>query len=112
MSAIDNSEAISTRDAAPPRPFWHVVLVRPETMTLVLLVLAIFGASLLSPYFLDLSYILRSFTLSAELAIVALVLTMVIIAGEIDLSPAANMALSACLFAFAQDAGLDRQSAG
>ena len=32
-------------------------------------------------------------------AIVALVLTMIIIAGEIDLSPASNMALSACIFA-------------
>lgn len=98
--------AITTRDAAPPRPLWHVILVRPETMTFVLLVLAVFGASLLSPFFLDINYILRSFTLSAELAIVALVLTMVIIAGEIDLSGAANMALSACIFAFAQEAGI------
>src|SRR5690606_8329754 len=57
------------------------------------------------PFFLDVAYILRSFTLSAELAIVALVLTMVIVAGEIDLSPAANMAFSACLFAFVLDAG-------
>jgi rhamnose transport system permease protein len=106
MSAVENSSAVSGRDAAPQRPLWHVVLVRPETMTLVLLVLAVIGASLLSPFFLDLSYILRSFTLSAELAIVALVLTVVIISGEIDLSPASNMALSACLFAFVQEAGL------
>jgi rhamnose transport system permease protein len=75
-------------------------------MTLALLVAAIIIASQLSPYFLDVGYILRSFTLSAEFAIVALVLTMVIIAGEIDLSPAANMALSACLFAWAQSSGL------
>ncbi|HEV7275196.1 MAG TPA: ABC transporter permease [Devosiaceae bacterium] len=106
MSATESPATFSTRDAAPPRPLWHVVLVRPETMTLVLLVVAVVGASLLSPFFLDVSYILRSFTLTAELAIVALVLTMVIIAGEIDLSPASNMALSACLFAFVQEAGL------
>jgi rhamnose transport system permease protein len=37
---------------------------------------------------------------------VALVLTMVIISGEIDLSPAANMALSACIFAWLQQAGI------
>ncbi|MDW6025202.1 ABC transporter permease [Mesorhizobium sp. BAC0120] len=92
-------------EAAAPRPLWHVILVRPETMTLVLLIAAIVFASQLSPYFLDIGYILRSFTLSAEFAIVALVLTMVIIAGEIDLSPAANMALSACLFAWAQASG-------
>jgi rhamnose transport system permease protein len=106
MSAIENQSPASARDAAPPRPLWQVIVIRPETMTLVLLVLAVFGASLLSPYFLDINYILRSFTLSAELAIVALVLTMVIISGEIDLSAASAMALSACLFAFAQDAGV------
>src|SRR5690606_27486478 len=106
MSAIENQAPASSRDAAPPRPLWQVIVIRPETMTLVLLVLAVFGASLLSPYFLDASYILRSFTLSAELAIVALVLTMVIISGEIDLSAASAMALSACLFAFAQEAGV------
>jgi rhamnose transport system permease protein len=40
------------------------------------------------------------------MSIVALVLTMVVISGEIDLSPAANMALSACVFAWVQEAGL------
>ena len=96
----------STREAAPARPRWQVLLVRPETMTFILLILALFGASALSPYFLDAGYILDSFTLSAEFAMVALVLTMVIIAGEIDLSPASAMALSACLFAYAQQAGV------
>ncbi len=107
MSAADtNTTNVAGRESAPPRPLWHVILVRPETMTLVLLVLAIVFASRLSPYFLDIGYILRSFALSAEIALVALVLTMVIIAGEIDLSPAANMALSACIFAWAQASGV------
>jgi len=106
MSATNTLAPISTREAAPPRPRWQTIVIRPETMTLVLLIVALFVASLLSPYFLDVGYILRSFALSAEFAMVALVLTMIIIAGEIDLSPAANMALSACLFAFAQQAGV------
>lgn len=97
---------VLTREAAPARPRWQALVLRPETMTFVLLVAALFGASALSPFFADLGYILDSFTLSAEFAMVALVLTMVIIAGEIDLSPASNMALSACLFAWAQEAGL------
>jgi rhamnose transport system permease protein len=88
------------------RPAWQVMLIRPELMTFLLLVLGLIAGSFLSPYFLDASYILRSFTLTAELAIVALVLTLVIIAGEIDLSAAANMALSACIFAWVQDAGV------
>ena len=96
----------TARDAAPVRPMWKVLVLRPEMMTLALLVLGLFAASALSPYFLDLAYILDSFTLSAEFAMVALILTMIIIAGEIDLSPASNMALSACLFAYAQAAGI------
>jgi len=98
--------AKTTRDVARARPGWQVALYRPEMMTLILLILGMFAASALSPYFLDVAYILDSFTLSAEFAMVALVLTMVIISGEIDLSPASNMALSACLFAWAQASGV------
>jgi rhamnose transport system permease protein len=111
VTVSDQRTGILPREAAPARPRWQVVLVRPETMTFVLLVLALVGASALSPYFLDIAYILDSFTLSAEFAMVALVLTMIIIAGEIDLSPASNMALSACLFAYAQQAGVPMPAA-
>jgi rhamnose transport system permease protein len=106
MSEAGSPSTFPTREAAPARPYWHALVYRPETMTFALLVAAMFGASALSPYFLDLDYILGSFALWAEFAMVALVLTMVIIAGEIDLSPASNMALSACLFAWAQQAGI------
>lgn len=106
MSAVDTQIPPATQDAAPPRPRWQVLLIRPETMTFVLLVLGIIAGGALSPFFLDINYILRSFTIYAEFSIVALVLTMVIISGEIDLSPAANMALSACIFAGAQASGI------
>jgi rhamnose transport system permease protein len=96
----------ATRPTAPARPAWQVALIRPEVMTLVLLVLAVIGSSQISEFFLDINYILDSFTLYAEIALVALILTMVIVAGEIDLSGAANMALSASLFAWAQAAGI------
>ena len=98
--------ATTTRGAAPARPAWKIALIRPEVMTLVLLVLAIVAASQISEFFLDIHYILRSFTLYAEIALVALILTMVIVVGEIDLSGAANMALSASLFAWAQASGV------
>jgi rhamnose transport system permease protein len=107
MSVSDSqTPGAATGETVKPRPGWHVALVRPETMTFVLLIVALIGGSLLSPFFLDVDYILRSFTLTAELSIAALVLTMVIISGEIDLSGAANMALSACIFAHAQAAGI------
>jgi rhamnose transport system permease protein len=103
--SMADTTSIAGREAAAMRPLWQAILIRPETVTFLLLIVAIFVASRLSPYFLDINYILKSFTLSAEFAIVALVLTMVIIAGEIDLSPASNMALSACLFAYSLQAG-------
>ena len=83
-----------------------ILVNRPESMTFILLILALIGASMLSEYFLDVNYILRSFTLTAELSIAALVLTMVIISGEIDLSAASNIALSACVFAYVQASGV------
>ena len=103
---MTENSTTTTRELVPARPTWHVVFVRPETMTAILIVIGLVGASILSPFFLDVNYIMRSFTLSAEMSIVALVLTMVVISGEIDLSPAANMALSACVFAWVQEAGL------
>ena len=105
MSAAE-TQVPTTQDAAPLRPRWQTLLIRPETMTFILLVIGVIAGGMLSPFFLDVSYILRSFTLYAEFSIVALVLTMVIISGEIDLSPAANMALSACIFAWAQASGI------
>ncbi|NOZ33026.1 MAG: ABC transporter permease [Alphaproteobacteria bacterium] len=93
-------------DAATPRPRWQVILVRPETVTFLFLIVATIGASWLSPFFADVRYILESFTFYFEFAIVALILTMVIISGEIDLSAASMMALSASLFGVAYQAGL------
>ncbi len=95
----------SGREFAPARPIWQVLLIRPETVTLALLIGAIIVGSQLSRFFLDISYILESSTLYSEYSIVALMLTLVIISGEIDLSPASMMALSACVFASVFQAG-------
>ena len=93
-------------DVAPARPLWQAVLIRPEVMTLALLVAAVVVASRLSPFFADLGFILESATFYVEYALVALVLTLVIISGEIDLSPAAMMALSGCVFGALFQAGV------
>lgn len=103
--ALEKKENLAGQPAAPQRSRWQSLLLRPETMTFVLLILATIGASMLSPFFADINYILESFTYYAEYAIVALVLTMMIISGEIDLSGAAMMALSACLFGVTYQAG-------
>ena len=106
MTSTDSGAAAPLRDTAPLRPRWQVLLVRPETMTLALLIGAVVVASRLSPFFSDIGFILESAAYYIEFAIVALVLTLVIIAGEIDLSPAATMALSACIFASCFRAGV------
>jgi len=95
-----------SHEAAPLRPRWQLIVFRPETMTFILLIVATIGASWLSPFFADVDYVLESFGYYSEYAMVALVLTMVIISGEIDLSGAAMMALSACLFGIAYRSGL------
>ena len=106
MSTAESNVPSTVSDAAPLRPRWQVVLIRPETMTLGLLIAAIFVGNRLSPFFSDIGFILESSTYYVEFAIVALVLTLVIISGEIDLSPAATMALSACVFASSFKAGV------
>ncbi|MBN9027778.1 MAG: hypothetical protein J0H20_19830, partial [Rhizobiales bacterium] len=109
MTSVDKTSAapgrVIVREAAAARPRWQVWLIRPEVVTLLLLVIAAIVATRLSPFFADLGFILESSTYYIEFAIVALVLTIVIISGEIDLSPAAQMALSACLFCTAFKAG-------
>jgi rhamnose transport system permease protein len=101
-----SSPAPSTRDAAPARPLWQVILIRPVMMTVALLILEPLVASVFWPQSLDLQYVLSTFTLTAPLALMALVLTLVIISGEIDLSPASSMALTACVFAAVLQAGV------
>ena len=111
MTSLETRSAAPVRDAATPRPRWQVILIRPESMTLALLVGAVIVASRLSPFFSDIGFILESATYYVEFAIVALVLTLVIISGEIDLSPASTMALSACIFAASFRAGVPIEAA-
>lgn len=106
MTTEPISSSVTPLDAAPARPLWQVIFIRPVMLTVLLLILEPIVASVFWPQSLDLQYILSTFTLTAPLALMALVLTLVIIAGEIDLSPASSMALTACVFAAVQAAGV------
>ncbi|MBN9011005.1 MAG: ABC transporter permease, partial [Rhizobiales bacterium] len=59
-----------------------------------------------SPYFLGVENIVNLFQLSIEKIIVALVMTLVIISGEIDLSVASVMGLAACVLAWLYPMGV------
>jgi rhamnose transport system permease protein len=70
-----------------------------EALLLAILVVTILANVALAPQFLTLQNQINLFQLSIEKIIVALVMTFIIINGEIDLSVASIMGLSACAFA-------------
>jgi rhamnose transport system permease protein len=69
-----------------------------EGFLLAALVLIMAANTFLSPQFLTLSNQINLFQLSVEKIIVALVMTLIIINGEIDLSVGSMMGLAACAF--------------
>jgi len=85
---------------------WWKKLIRPELITLILLVLSIIISLQISPYFADTAFIFDSTSMFVEFGIIALTMTFVIIAGQIDLSVASIMALSGCIAAVAFHSGV------
>ncbi|MHA1566143.1 MAG: ABC transporter permease [Alphaproteobacteria bacterium] len=69
-----------------------------ELFLLVILAATIVTNALISPFFLTIGNQINLFQLSIEKIIVALIMTFVIINGEIDLSVASMMGLAACTF--------------
>ena len=79
---------------------WRAVLGRWETLLVALLIVTAIGGQALSPEFLTTdSFTTGSLDLS-EIALMALALTLVIVAAEIDLSVASTMALSSAVMAW------------
>ncbi len=87
QSAIRNPQSTSFRR----------IFVRWEWLLVVLIVVVVVVNSLLSPYFLDASNLLRSTSDFMELGIMMLPMVFVIITGNIDLSIASTLGLSASL---------------
>jgi rhamnose transport system permease protein len=74
-------------------------LVRPEIATCVLLIIALIVGLRLSPFFADFRFIMDSTSYYMEYGIVALVMTFLIIGGQMDLSVGSQMAMAACVSA-------------
>ncbi|MEA5004245.1 MAG: ABC transporter permease [Christensenella sp.] len=83
------------------------LLKRRESFTFVLLIIVILVGIALSPSFQDMTYILKSATKYMEFGLVALTMTLVIIAGQIDLSVGSIMACVATFTAMMFHAGMD-----
>lgn len=71
----------------------------PELVAVCLLVAAFVVGASLSPYFLDVPFLLDSTTLYVEAGIMALGMTFIIVSGNIDLSVASTLALVATVTA-------------
>ncbi len=81
------------------------ILRRWEALLLLMLVV-IAGLNIVySPFYLGVGNIVNLFQLSIEKIIVALMMTLIIINGEIDLSVASVMGLSSCVTAYTFHAG-------
>jgi rhamnose transport system permease protein len=77
-----------------------------EGLLLVILAVTLTSNVVLAPEFLTLQNQINLFQLSIEKIIVAVVMTFIIINGEIDLSVASTMGLSACMFGVLVNAGV------
>jgi rhamnose transport system permease protein len=83
------------------------LLKRRETFTVGLLVVVLIVSMLLSSNFRDLAYVLKSATRYMEYGMVALTMTLIIIAGMIDLSAPSIMVCTGTLVAMMYTAGMD-----
>lgn len=80
-------------------------LLQWETILVFIFILVVLINVSLSPFYLTVQNQVNLFQLSIEKIIVALVMALIIINAEIDLSVASIMGLSACVFAFVWDDG-------
>lgn len=78
---------------------------RWETLLLAVLVVTMIVNSVLSPFYLGFGNFINLFWLSNEKILVAIIMTFVIISGEIDLSVASVMGFSAAVMASFHEAG-------
>lgn len=84
---------------------WEVVR-RWESLLVVILAAVLVINVNLSPYYLQLNNQINLFQLSIEKIMIALVMTMIIINAEIDLSVASIMGLAACVLAALHEQGV------
>jgi rhamnose transport system permease protein len=77
-----------------------------EVLLLVILLVTIVINVSQSPFYLGVGNIINLFQLHSEKIIVALIMTFIIINGEIDLSVASVMGLSACVLAALHESGV------
>jgi len=92
----------------PPR--WFTVLaplLRWEWLLVLLIIIACLVSTSISPHFLDVDNLFDMTFHFMEKSLVALAMALIIISGNIDLSVASNLAMSAIIMASAYQSGLN-----
>jgi rhamnose transport system permease protein len=87
--------------------FKFISLIKPEVNIFIFLILSLIVGSILSPNFLEVNFLMNSTSLFIEWGIIALPFTLLLIAGEIDLSVASLMTLVACIMGRLFKFGID-----
>ena len=100
MSETPQNPALTS--AAPRRALRQFPFLR-EAVAAVLLVAAFLVSAKYSPSFLDRDYLFDATSLYVEAALLALPMTFIIISGNIDISVASTLALTACATATLND---------
>jgi rhamnose transport system permease protein len=109
MKSVQSAESISEKPTARLTDLWSGIWARLrgwEGLLLLLLLVVIAVNAAQSPFYLSVSNQINLFQLSIEKIILALVLALIIINAEIDLSVASIMGLSACTLAFLFEKGV------
>jgi rhamnose transport system permease protein len=109
MKSVQSAESISEKPAARLTDLWSGIWARLrgwEGLLLLLLLVVIAVNAARSPLYLSVPNQINLFQLSIEKIILALVLALIIINAEIDLSVASIMGLSACTLAFLFEKGV------
>jgi rhamnose transport system permease protein len=99
----DSSTAVPVKDRASRTLGLRASVLRWESVLVLLLAFVFVFGSMGSPFFLSANNIGNSVGFFAEKAIVAIALTLVVIAGDIDLSVASTMTLSAVVLGIAAE---------
>ena len=81
------------------------ILFTKEFILLFVLISVFLINTYISPYFFDLTNLIDSTFLFSEKAIIALIMTLIIISRQIDLSVASIIAISACVFGYFNSLG-------
>jgi rhamnose transport system permease protein len=106
MSTQSVAEPKFINEYAPRRSFWSI-FQRWEAMLVALILVDVFINMRLSPFFLDANNLSRTSSDFMEIGLMMLPMVFIIITGNIDLSVASNMAMSASFMGVLHNMGIN-----